>query len=81
MLSRLSIGKMRCGVSGHNHEHTCRVSEALWACMGSLDEDLLTTITKAIQYGKPFLFENLDEELDPMVEAWPAWHQAARTCC
>jgi dynein heavy chain, axonemal len=22
----------------------------------------------AIQYGKPFLFENLDEELDPMID-------------
>ena len=37
-------------------------------CRGSLSD--LWPMTKAIQYGKPFLFENLDEELDPMVEAW-----------
>ena len=32
--------------------------------------------SEAIQYGKPFLFENLDEELDPMVDS--AWANLAQ---
>ena len=33
-----------------------------------LDGDFMKQLELAIQYGKPFLFEAVDEELDPMIE-------------
>lgn len=33
-----------------------------------LDGDFMKQLELAIQYGKPFLFENVDEELDPMID-------------
>ncbi len=33
-----------------------------------LDSDFMKQLELAIQYGKPFLFEAVDEELDPMIE-------------
>ena len=34
----------------------------------TFNDEYVKFLELAIQYGKPFLFENLDEELDPMVD-------------
>jgi dynein heavy chain len=34
----------------------------------TFNDDYIKFLELAVQYGKPFLFENLDEELDPMVD-------------
>jgi len=34
----------------------------------TFNDDYIKLLELAVQYGKPFLFENLDEELDPMID-------------
>lgn len=37
-------------------------------CATLLDGDFMKQLELAVQYGKPFLFENVDEDLDPMID-------------
>jgi dynein heavy chain, axonemal len=62
----------------HYNWHTHKQQAAAWIkatyagsrlCVKTLSEpDFMKHLELAIQFGNPFLFENVDEELDPMLD-------------
>merc|ERR1719456_846058 len=45
-----------------------RKEEKAGLTVKTFNDEYVKFLELAVQYGKPFLFENLDEELDPMID-------------